>query len=91
VKRCLGSGGSCVSGVGFLRFRRQRRASHLTLVEREEISRGIAAGVTARSIAARIGRPSSTVSREIVTNGGRAAYRRWLPIRLRSGGRGVRK
>jgi IS30 family transposase len=61
------------------------------LVEREEISRGIAAGVTARSIAARIGRPSSTVSREIVTNGGRAAYRRWLPIRLRTGGRGVRK
>ena len=75
MKRCLGSGGSCVSGVGFLRFRRQRRASHLTLVEREEISRGIAAGVTARSIAARIGRPSSTVSREIDTNGGRAAYR----------------
>ena len=34
---------------------RQRRASHLTLVEREEISRGIAAGLTARSIAGRIG------------------------------------
>jgi IS30 family transposase len=54
---------------------RQRRASHLTLVEREEISRGIAAGLTARSIAGRIGRPSSTVSREIVRNGGRDAYR----------------
>ena len=40
---------------------RQRRASHLTLVEREEVSRGIAAGRTARSIAGRIGRPSSTV------------------------------
>jgi IS30 family transposase len=54
---------------------RQRRASHLTLVEREEISRGIAAGLTGRSIAGRIGRPSSTVSREIVRSGGRVAYR----------------
>ena len=54
---------------------RQRRAGHLTLVEREEISRGIAAGLTARSIAGRIGRPPSTVSREIVRNGGRDAYR----------------
>ena len=54
---------------------RQRRASHLALVEREEISRGIAAGLSARSIAGRIGRPSSTVSREIVRNGGRDEYR----------------
>src|ERR1700757_5009646 len=51
---------------------RRRRASHLTLVEREEISRGITAGLTARSIAGRIGRPSSTVSREIVRNVTRA-------------------
>jgi IS30 family transposase len=54
---------------------RQRRADHLTLVEREEISRGIAAGLAARSIAGRIDRPSSTVSREIARNGGRGAYR----------------
>ena len=54
---------------------RQRRADHLTLVEREEISRGIAAGLWARSIAGRIDRPSSTVSREIGRNGGRDAYR----------------
>jgi hypothetical protein len=54
---------------------RQRRAGHLALVEREEISRGIAAGLTARTIAGRLGRPSSTVSREIVRNGGRDAYR----------------
>ena len=54
---------------------RQRRADHLTLVEREEISRGIAAGLSARSIAGRIDRPSSTVSREIARNGGRDAYR----------------
>jgi IS30 family transposase len=54
---------------------RQRRADHLSLVEREEISRGIAAGLSARSIAGRIERPSSTVSREIARNGGRDAYR----------------
>ena len=33
---------------------RQRRADHLTLIERGEISRGIAAGLSARSIAGRI-------------------------------------
>jgi IS30 family transposase len=54
---------------------RQRRADHLSLVEREEISRGIAAGLSARSIAVRIDRPSSTVSREICRNGGRDTYR----------------
>jgi len=54
---------------------RQRRANQLTLAEREEISRGIAAGLSARTIAGRIDRPSSTVSREIVRNGGRDAYR----------------
>jgi IS30 family transposase len=54
---------------------RRRRADHLTLVEREEISRGIAAGLSARTIAGRIGRPSSTVSREIARNGRRDAYR----------------
>src|SRR5262245_14728561 len=54
---------------------RRRRASHLTLIEREEISRGIASGLTARSIADGLGRPSSTVSREIARNGGRHAYR----------------
>jgi DNA-binding CsgD family transcriptional regulator len=54
---------------------RRRRANHLTLIEREEISRGIAAGLTAGSIADRLGRPSSTVSREIARNGGRHGYR----------------
>jgi Helix-turn-helix domain len=54
---------------------RRRRVGHLTLVEREEISRGVAAGLSARMIAGRIDRPSSTVSREIARNGGRDAYR----------------
>jgi len=54
---------------------RRRRLDHLSLEEREEISRGIAAGLSARTIARRIDRPSSTVSREIARNGGRDAYR----------------
>src|ERR1700728_1714108 len=41
----------------------------LTLVEREEISRGIAAAETARSMARRLGRSPSTVAREISRNG----------------------
>jgi IS30 family transposase len=52
-----------------------RRTGHLSLGEREEISRGIAAGRSARTIADQIGRPSSTVSREITRNGGRQVYR----------------
>ena len=43
----------------------------LTLAEREEISRAVAAGQSIRSIAARLGRAPSTVSREIKRNGGR--------------------
>lgn len=47
----------------------------LSLVEREEISRGLAAGESMRCIAARLGRASSTVSREVARNGGRHSYR----------------
>ena len=47
----------------------------LSFSEREEISRGIAAGVSLRCIAHRLGRASSTVSREVATNGGRLRYR----------------
>ena len=53
--------------------RRSRRS--LTLSEREEISRGMAAGDSLRSIAALLGRSPSTVSREIERNGGRERYR----------------
>ena len=38
---------------------RQRRADHLTLADRAEISRGIDAGLSARTIARRIDHPSS--------------------------------
>ena len=53
--------------------RRSQRA--LSLCEREEISRGIAAGESLRSIAAGLHRAPSTVSRELGRNGGRGRYR----------------
>ncbi len=54
---------------------RKRSRLALTLSEREEISRGIVAGRSIRSIAAALGRSSSTVSREMRRNGGRQHYR----------------
>lgn len=56
---------------------RQRRRSRLalTLREREEISRGLVAGRSIRSIAGSLWRAPSTVSREIRRNGGRRRYR----------------
>ena len=52
---------------------RSRRA--LTLAEREEISRAVVMGRSIRSIAERLGRAPSTISREIKRNGGQAGYR----------------
>ena len=54
---------------------RRRSARSLTLAEREEISRGIAVGRSLRSIALRLGRAPSTVSREVQRNGGLRGYR----------------
>jgi IS30 family transposase len=45
------------------------------LVEREEISRGLATGESLRTIADRLGRSASTVCREVNRNGGRNRYR----------------
>ena len=50
-------------------------AIRLSFCEREEISRGLAAGVSLRCIARRLGRAPSTVSREVAANGGRTRYR----------------
>jgi IS30 family transposase len=55
--------------------RRRRPCWALTLAEREEISRGLAAGDSMRAIAARLDRCASTVSREVERNGGRKDYR----------------
>lgn len=54
---------------------RRRAAVALRLEEREEISRGIAAGQSIRRIAHDLGRSPSTISREVVRNGGSQAYR----------------
>ena len=54
---------------------RRRAVAALKLEEREEISRGIAAGRSIRRIAQGLGRSPSTISREIRRNGGLQAYR----------------
>jgi IS30 family transposase len=52
-----------------------RSPLRLSLSEREEISRGLAGGESLRSIAVRLGRSPSTISREVAANGGRRRYR----------------
>ena len=54
---------------------RRRSRLALSLAEREEISRGVTAGHSLRSIAVSLGRAPSTISREIGRNGGRQDYR----------------
>ncbi len=54
---------------------RRRSRLALTLAEREEISRGVAAGASARAIACRLARAPSTVTRELNRHGGRGGYR----------------
>src|SRR6202522_235015 len=49
--------------------------SRLSLADREEISLGLRSGETMRSIAQRLGRATSTISREVAANGGRSDYR----------------
>src|SRR5512142_3325283 len=69
VYRMLAAGG------GITPRPRRRAARALRLEEREEISRGIAAGHSIRQIARTLGRAPSTVSRELKGHGGREAYR----------------
>ena len=54
---------------------RTRSIFRLALAEREEISRGLAAGLSLRAIAAGLGRSPSTISREVSSHGGRRHYR----------------
>ena len=54
---------------------RRRPVRHLSLVEREETSRGVAGGESLRVLARRLGRAPSTLSRHAARNGGRLGYR----------------
>ena len=54
---------------------RKRSSRSLSLFEREEISRGLVAGRSIRSIASQLDRSPSTVSREISRNNGQRKYR----------------
>lgn len=79
IGKALGKHAGSVHGVlsangGILPATRCRSSKSLSLAEREEISRGIAAGTSMRKIAAIINRSPSTVSREISRNGG-STYR----------------
>jgi IS30 family transposase len=57
--------------LGGIARQRRRSARVLSLAEREEISRGLAAEVSIRSIAKGLGRAPSTVSREVRRHGGK--------------------
>ncbi len=77
VQRVIGESG------GIRPRRRARSVLRLSLAEREEISRGLHAGASLRTIARSLGRPASTVSREVGANGGRRRYRAWRAERRR--------
>ena len=80
IARHFGRSHSSIQGIlsrtGGIRPPARRRSSRsLTLSEREEISRGLATGRSLRSIALRLGRAPSTISRELNRNGGLDSYR----------------
>lgn len=60
---------------GIYRPPRRRSPRILSLAEREEISRGIAAGSSMRYLARVMGRSPATISREVARNGGSPGYR----------------
>ena len=80
IARLFDRGHSSVQGIlsetgGIRPAQRKRSRLSLSLSEREEISRGVVASQSMRSIAALLGRAPSTISREIERNGGRRSYR----------------
>ncbi len=80
IGRALGKQPGSIHGVvaangGYVPAPRRRSVRVLSLTEREEISRGLAEGVSLRRIARRSGRAASTISREIARHGGRTQYR----------------
>ena len=61
--------------AGGMSPRYQRRPSALSELEREEISRGLAHGLSIRRIARQLKRAPSTIAREVKRNEGRTRYR----------------
>ena len=80
IGRALGKHAGSIHGVlsangGIFPLEKRRRRDTLSLAEREEISRCLAIQCSMRSIAQRLGRAPSTISREINRNGGIQRYR----------------
>ena len=80
IGRALGRQAGSIHGVvaangGYVPAPRRRSARVLSLAEREEISRGLAEGLSLRRIGRRTGRAPSTISREIRRHGGRTRNR----------------
>jgi IS30 family transposase len=61
-----------------------RSSLRLALAEREEISRGLLARESLRTIARRLDRAPSTIAREVARNGGPRPYRAWRAERSAS-------
>ena len=80
IARLFDRGHSSVSRIfsvtgGIRPPQRTRSKLALTLSEREDVSRGIATGLSMRAMALQLGRSPSTISREIARNGGYYDYR----------------
>ena len=61
---------------GVKRRVKDRSALRLSLADREELSRGLVSGESFRTIATRLGRAASSISREVAWSG-RRGYRAW--------------
>jgi IS30 family transposase len=80
ISRALGRVPGTVHNVlssngGFVPPARRRSRLALTPGEREEISRGLASGLSMRHIAKALRRAPSTITREVARNGGASGYR----------------
>ena len=80
IGRALGKHAASIYGVvlangGYVPPEQRRSDRALAVAEREEISRGLSAGLSLRRIAEGLQRAPSTISREVAGNGGRRWYR----------------
>jgi hypothetical protein len=80
VGRAIGQFPASIFGLlrlqGGITLPARHRAAHaLTLAEREEVSRGLAAGTSLRQIAQALQRAPSTISREVARNASSQSYR----------------